>query len=267
MVLKAKTSEPPAQERSAGGSTRRRKAITPVGREAAPGAAAGEPRERRGSVDDDIYERIVSAIFEHRLAPGTKLVEDRMAVIFRTSRSRIRSVFARLAYEQLVRLEPNRGAFVAEPTPDEAREIFESRRLIEPGIVRRLAETSDRRGIERLRALVRDEAKARAEDDRRAIIRLSGEFHIALAELAGNAFLAKSVRELATRTCLIIYLYDSPSVPSCHGDEHAEITDAIARKDAPRAMRLMLHHLDHVEQSLALESSAPQHLELEQVFA
>ena len=254
MVLKAKLSNGAAADLSA-----------PQGRR-----TARKARVTRRAVEasaDRIHDRIVSAVFEHRLAPGTKLVEDRLAVIFGASRSRIRLVLARLAHEQLVRLEPNRGAFVAAPSPAEAREIFESRRLIEPGIVRRLVETIDRPGLERMRVLVRDEAKARAASDRHAIIRLSGEFHMAMGELAGNTFLAKTIRELATLTCLIIFLYDAPSVPSCHGDEHAEILEAIGKKDAPRAMRLMLHHLDHVEQSLALESSAPQQLELEQVFA
>lgn len=176
-------------------------------------------------------------------------------------------MLARLAHEQVVRLEPNRGAFVAAPTPQEAREIFESRRLIEPGVVRRLIETIDRRGIERLRALVREEAQARADNDRRAIIRMSGEFHIVLAQLAGNRFLSRTMRELASLTCLIIFLYDSPSIPSCHGDEHAEITEAIARKDTERAVQLMLHHLDHVETSLALQEEKPVGLALEQVFA
>lgn len=254
MVLKLKNSDVGAV-RPPGPQSPRTTRTTP---------AAGRAKDTSA---DEIYERIVSAVFAHRLAPGTKLVEDRLAEIFGASRSRIRSVLARLAHEQLVRLEPNRGAFVAAPSPAEAREIFESRRLIEPGIVRRLVETVDRAGLERLRTLVRDEAKARAANDRHSIIRLSGEFHIVLAELAGNTFLAKTIRELATLTCLIIFLYDAPSVPSCHGDEHAEVLDAIARRDAQRAMRLMLHHLDHVEQSLALESSAPQHLELEQVFA
>jgi DNA-binding GntR family transcriptional regulator len=235
-------------------------------------APSGRPpvkaaRRRPVPPADVIYERIVSAIFEHRLAPGTKLVEDRLVDIFGANRSRIRAVLARLAHEQLVRLEPNRGAFVAAPTPREAREIFECRRLIEPGVVRRLAETIDRRGIDRLRALVRAEATARADNDRRAIIRMSGEFHIALAELAGNSFLTRSMRELATLTCLIIFLYDAPSIPSCHGDEHADITEAIVRKDAQRAVALMLHHLDHVENNLSLQEPRPVGLDLEQVFA
>lgn len=229
--------------------------------------AGGAPRAPQVPSADVIHERIVSAIFEHRLAPGTKLGEDRLVEIFGINRSRVRSVLARLAHEQLVRLEPNRGAFVAAPSPREAREIFESRRLIEPGVIRRLVETIDRRGIERLRARVREEARARTNNDRRMIIRLSGEFHIELAKLAGNTFLAKTMRELASLTCLIIFLYDAPSIPSCRGDEHAEITEAIARKDAARAVQLMLDHLDHVEHNLALQEAKPVGLDLEQVFA
>jgi DNA-binding GntR family transcriptional regulator len=227
--------------------------------------ARAEPQQRPDI--DVIYERIVSAIFEHRLAPGTKLVEDRLAEIFAVNRSRIRSVLARLAHEQLVRLEPNRGAFVASPSPREARDIFESRRLIEPGLVKRLTETIDKNGIDRLRTLVRREARARADQDRRAIIRISGEFHIAIAELVDNAFLARAMRELASLTCLIIFLYDSPAIAACHGDEHADITEAIARKDRKRAVELMVHHLDHVERSLALHWEKPLTLELEQVFS
>lgn len=220
-----------------------------------------------GLPGDSIYERVVSAIFEHRLAPGTKLVEDRLAEIFGVNRSRIRAVLARLAHERLVRLEPNRGAFVAKPSPAEAREIFESRRLIEPGLVQRLCGTIDRNGVDTLRRLVREEAAARANNDRRTIIRMSGEFHVAIAQLAGNSFLTKIMRELASLTCLIIFLYDAPTIPSCHGDEHGEITEAVARKDAKRAVQLMLHHLAHVESSLALNEEKSLGLELEQVFA
>ena len=215
---------------------------------------------------DDVYDRIVSAVFEHRLAPGTKLGEDRLATIFGVSRNRIRLALNRLAHEQIVRLEPNRGAYVASPSPTEAREIFEARRLIEPGVVRRLVEVIDARGLARLRALVRSESDARARNDRRAIIRLSGEFHIALAELAGNPFLARTIRELASLTCLIIFLYDSPDIPSCHGDEHATLTSAIAERNAGKAVKLMLEHLSHVEQSLALNVGKPVDDDLERVF-
>ena len=85
--------------------------------------------------DTEMYERVVSAILDHRLPPGTKLGEDKLAGAFGVSRTRIRPVLMRLANEQVVTLVPNRGATVAQPTEQEAREVFEVRRLIEPTLV------------------------------------------------------------------------------------------------------------------------------------
>ena len=214
---------------------------------------APRPRRPRAPSEDEIYERLLSAVFEHRLPPGTKLGEDRLAGIFAVSRARIRRVLPRLAHEGVVALEPNRGAFVAKPTVAEAREVFEARRVIEPGIVERVARSPERRAVvARLRQHVAAERRARQEADLRAIVRLSGEFHTVLADMAGNAVLAKAMRELATRTCLVIALYDKPSIPSCLGEEHAEIVDALAAGEAPRAVKLMLEHLHHVERNLDL---------------
>jgi len=221
-------------------------------------------RAREPLHEDAIYERILAAILEHRLAPGTKLGEDRLAGIFGVSRARVRRVLPRLAHEGVVRLEPNRGAFVAQPTVNEAREVFEARRLIEPGIVERVVQRTDLRTIiVRLRQHVGAERRARAANDTRSIVRLSGEFHILLADLGGNALLAKTMRELASLTCLIIALYDKPSVPACLGEEHGELVDALAAGDAARAMKVMVHHLDHVEENLDLTVAEPGPADLE----
>jgi DNA-binding GntR family transcriptional regulator len=195
----------------------------------------------------------MAAIFEHRLPPGTKLGEDRLAAIFGVSRARIRRVLPRLAHDGVVQLEPNRGAFVAKPTVHEARDVFEARRVIEPAIVQRLLQKPDRRNlVTRLRQHVAAERHARVANDTRAIVRLSGEFHILLAEMAGNAAFTRAMRELATLTCLIIALYDKPSVPHCLGDEHAAIVDALAAGQAKRLAQLVVEHLDHVEAGLDL---------------
>jgi DNA-binding GntR family transcriptional regulator len=220
-----------------------------------------------GMAEDAIYEKILAAIFDHRLTPGTKLGEDRLAAIFGVSRARIRRVLPRLAHEGVVTLEPNRGAFVAKPTVAEARDVFQARRLIEPGIVEQLMRQPGlRAALPRLREHVAAEARARGAADTRAIVRLSGEFHMLLAEAAGNSLLAKSMRELTSLTCLIIALYDRPSVPSCLGEEHGEIVDAIASGDARRARELMLHHLNHVESNLDLTVIDARPVELEAVL-
>lgn len=224
-----------------------------------------EVRLERETTNDEIYEKIYGAIVEHRLHPGTKLGEDRLANIFGVSRARIREVLTRLAHEQIVNLFPQRGAFVAKPTPEQAMDVFEARRLIEPALLRRLIHTLTPEKVARLRQHQELELDARRRDDKHAVVRLSGEFHQLLGILAGNTALARSIRELSMLTCLIIVLYDAPTASSCRADEHTAIVDAIAKRDAARAEKLMLGHLDHIESSLKLDSSTEE-VDLEAVL-
>ena len=222
-------------------------------------------RLERENAHDEIYEKITVAILEHRLHPGTKLVEERLAEIFGVSRARIREVLARLAHEQIVELIPQRGAYVAKPSIEQALDVFEARRLIEPAVVRRLVDTLTPEKLARLRQHQDLEQDARRRDDKRAVIRLSGESHSLAAELAGNTALARSMRELSTLTCLMIFLYDAPTSTSCRADEHTQIIDAIARRDVARAEKLMLEHLDHIESGMKLDT-ATEEVDLEAIF-
>lgn len=223
-------------------------------------------RIEREHTNDEMYEKIYAAILEHRLHPGTKLGEDRLAKIFNVSRTRVREVLSRLAHEQIVDLYPQRGAFVAKPTPAQAMDVMEARRLIEPAVLRRLVATLTPDKLTRLRQHQELELDARRREDRRAVVRLSGEFHQLIAELAGNTALARSMRELSTLTCLIIFLYDAPTSASCRADEHSEIIEAIARRDADRAEKLVLKHLEHIESSLSLDDSTAE-VDLAAVFS
>ncbi|MBP0629320.1 GntR family transcriptional regulator [Cupriavidus sp. AcVe19-1a] len=223
----------------------------PAGNESAAGEA---------SATEAIYLGLLTAIMEHRLLAGTKLVEERLCEVTGASRARIRQVFARLAHEKLVTLVPNRGAFVSSPTVDEAREVFQARRVVEPALAAELALGATPAKVRSLRRHAMEEDSARARGDRAAMIRLSGEFHILLAEMAGNAILEKLIREMVSLTCLIITLYDRPGAPACAEHEHRQLIDAIEQRDAARASALMAEHLEHIEGSLDLsmpDSGAP----------
>lgn len=223
-------------------------------------------RLHRENMQDEIYEKIYRAILEHRLHPGTKLVEERLAEIFKVSRARVREVLARLAHEQVVEIFPKRGAYVARPSIEQAVHVFEARRLIEPELVKRLIENLTHEQVEKLRQHCSLEQDARRREDKRMIVRLSGEFHMLLSELAGNMALARTMRELSSLTCLIIILYDAPTASSCRSDEHSLITDAISKRDVERAQGLMLEHLAHIEGSLNLEP-ADTEVDLATIFA
>jgi DNA-binding GntR family transcriptional regulator len=216
---------------------------------------------------DAIHQRVLGAIVEHRLPPGTKLGEERLARVFGVSRTQIRQVIERLANDRIVTVVPNRGAFVSSPTVEEAREVFAARRVIEPDLIRRAVRAAKKDDIRRLRDHVALESAARAANDKRAIVRLSGEFHQRIAEIAGNRFLAKTLRDLETLTCLVIILYDAPNMPACPYHEHSDLVDAIEARDEKRAAEHMVEHLQHVEASLNFERTPDGEIDFEAVFA
>jgi len=215
---------------------------------------------------EEIAERITTAVMEHRLPPGIKLAEEKLATAFGVSRTKIRQALTVLSREGLVRLHPNRGAFVTSPTVQEAIDLLATRRLVEPEIVRNVIARAGKADIKRLRTHIAAEDAARERGDRRAIIKLSGEFHMLLAELGGNTFIEKLMAELCPLTCLIIALYDAPQTPACPENEHIHIVDAIERRNEEEAVRLMISHLDHVRSELRLGEAEKQDIDWDQMF-
>jgi DNA-binding GntR family transcriptional regulator len=222
--------------------------------------------------ENDIYERMVTAILDHRLPPGTKLIEDRLAVAFGVSRTRIRPVLVRLANEQVVTLTPNRGAMVAQPTEKEAREVFEVRRMIEPSLMTHFIATATHDDIQVLASCIADEETARAAGDMRRAIRLSGDFHLHIANAAGHQTLGRILRELVSRTSLILmsysnnHLQNQQQATSCGCREHRALLDAIRLKDPVEAARLMREHLDQLESQLRFSTDNAQAPDLTTIF-
>jgi DNA-binding GntR family transcriptional regulator len=201
-----------------------------------------------------IYNRIWLSIVERKLKPGTRLKEEKLAEIFSVSRSRVRQALSALERDGLVTLIPNRGAFVSEPSIDDARDIFFARRSIEASLVERLCKIADEKTIARLEAHVSEERAAHARKDKQAQIHLSGSFHLLMGELAGSPYLWDVLRDLISRTSLIITMYQSSEKTDCGPDEHAEIVAAIRDGDTAKAQSLMTHHIAHLEGQLDLEA-------------
>lgn len=215
---------------------------------------------------EEIYNRILLAITERRLLPGARLVEERLVEVTGASRTRIRQVLARLAHEQLVTLIPNKGACIASPSIEEAQELFYTRRLVEPGMVATLAKTITPAQLKLLQRHVAKEQEARSQRNNRAIIRLSGEFHTHIAEMVGSHMLLRIMRELTTFTCLIITLYDKPSVSACSEHEHAELVSCFEQGDAEGAYKIMHDHLVNIEQALDLTDPEDMLPDFEEIF-
>lgn len=223
--------------------------------------------------DTDIYERVVSAILDHRLPPGTKLGEDKLASAFGVSRTRIRPVLVRLANEQVVTLTPNRGATITQPTEQEAREVFEVRRMIEPTLVTLFIANASEIDMAQLKHCIDEEEAARLAGDMRRAIRLSGGFHLQIAECARHHTLGRILRELISRTSLILMTYSTAhelnreDATTCGCREHRALLDAIRLRDAPEAGRRMREHLTRLESQLQFTPPVDAAPDLSTLFA
>jgi len=191
----------------------------------------------------EVYGGLKDAILSHRLAPGTKLPEDELASIYAVSRSVIRAALQGLAHDRLARLEPNRGAFVAQPSKKEAREIFEARALIEPRVAALAAAVADEGHISLLRAHLEDEHVALRSGREADAIALSARFHLTLAHIADHSTFHGMVEELVSRSSLIIALYWRRRDATCETYAHHDLVEAIAKGDAKNAADLMRSHL------------------------
>jgi DNA-binding GntR family transcriptional regulator len=208
--------------------------------------------EQTGPSTQQIVEKVWLSIAERRLRPGVQLKEEQMAAIFNVSRARIRQALAALERDGLVTIIPNRGAFVSKPSVEEARDVFFVRRTVERRVVERLCKSVSKADLKRLRDHVAKERIANAHDVTTDIIKLSGGFHLLLAETAGSDFLFTTMRDLISRSSLITAVYRDNNRFNCGPDEHAEIVEAINNSEAEKATRLMAHHLEHVESELDL---------------
>lgn len=204
-----------------------------------------------------IAASITAAIVERRLMPGTKLAEQKIADIFKVSRTLVRQALNQLSRDRLVTLEPARGAIVAMPSVDEAHQVFEVRAMVESALVRRLASRITDGQVAQLRAHLAAEREAVARTDVPGRTRLLADFHVLLARLIGNEVLAQLLADLLSRSSLISLMYQSAHSAEHSQDEHVQIVDALARRDARAAVRSMEQHLSSVERNLRLNPHTP----------
>lgn len=204
----------------------------------------------------EISARIIEAVMARKLAPGSRLGEQPLAMLFGCSRTIVREALTRLAARGIVTVSARRGWFVIEPSQDEAREAFEARRVIEVGLIRSAARSGGigAPALDRLRAHLAREQAAIDDPDVGTRSFLLGDFHVCLAECLGNTLLADTLRDFTARTTLIAMRYQSTHDAAQSCADHVRIVDALARGDAAAAETLMAEHIGTVHSALRAQS-------------
>ena len=220
-------------------------------------AHADDPQDADTSSTEQIVLSVTRAIVEHRLLPGTKLVEQKLGDRFGVSRTIVRQALYRLSELKLVKLEPARGAFVAAPSIQEAREVFAVRRMVESQMLRDLIARITKADLRELHAHIQAERDAVQRIDVPTRTKLLFDFHVKLAQVLGNQVLTDLMQELVSRCSLISLMYQSADDAETSNAEHVDILQAIEARDAERAVQLLHDHLAAVERQLTEHPRTP----------
>ncbi|MFG2755357.1 GntR family transcriptional regulator [Streptomyces wuyuanensis] len=204
--------------------------------------------ERPGPLRERVYEALLELITTRALPPGRHLVESELAGHLGVSRQPVREALQRLDTEGWVDLRPAQGAFVHEPTEEEADQLLSVRTLLEAEAARLAAANAGSAGITALEELCDEGERAVAADDVDLAVATNAAFHTKVMELAGNVVLA----ELAGQVDRRVRWYYTP-VARQRGEqswtEHRELIAAISARDERRATEVMRAHTEHTRRT------------------
>ncbi|WP_327687661.1 GntR family transcriptional regulator [Streptomyces tubercidicus] len=204
--------------------------------------------ERPGPLRERVYEALLELITTRALHPGQHLVEGELAGQLGVSRQPVREALQRLNTDGWVNLRPAQGAFVHEPTEEEADQLLTVRTLLEAEAAGLAAAGADAAGVAALEDLCAKGERAVLDDDVDGAVVANAAFHAKVMELAGNAVLS----ELAAQVDRRVRWYYTP-IARQRGKqswtEHRELIAAIDAGDAHRAGTVMRAHTEHTRRT------------------
>ncbi|QPP05740.1 GntR family transcriptional regulator [Streptomyces bathyalis] len=204
--------------------------------------------ERPGPLRERVYEALLELITTRSLRPGQHLVESELAQHLGVSRQPVREALQRLNTDGWVDLRPAQGAFVHEPTEEEADQLLTVRTLLEAEAARLAAANADAAGVAELEDLcARGEAAVGGEEVEK-VVEANAAFHARVMALAGNAVLAELARQVDRR----VRWYYTPVARQRGAQswiEHRELIAAIAEGDEHSAAKVMREHTEHTRRS------------------
>lgn len=199
----------------------------------------------RKSLHHELVDRLQPLIINSELKPGTKIPEKQLCERFGVSRTPLREALKVLASDGLVRLEPNRGAWVTQVTQEEVDEVFPVLGALEALSGELACKHITDNEIEEVRALHAQMIRSYESRDLDAYFSVNQKIHRAILLAARNATLTTSCQALSLRMQRARYLanmsegrwYDAVQ-------EHEKILQCLIARDGPNLAATLLHHMD-----------------------
>jgi DNA-binding GntR family transcriptional regulator len=190
-----------------------------------------------------VFDLVKNAILANNYSPNQRLNEVELSSSLGVSRGPIREALQKLSYEGLVRLVPNKGAFVINFTLKEVEDIFELREYLEVMAVRLAAQRADQSDYRKLSELLKATEQI-IEKNRNASYPWDSDFHVKIAQCTYNQELAEYINRLNAQTHLIRYRSGSrPGRAAGAFKEHVEIYRSLCEKNCEKSEHLMMQHI------------------------
>ncbi len=198
-----------------------------------------------GSVlPDRVYAELKHSILTCLLKPDDRLIEAELCAQLGVSRTPIREALNRLANENLVMASPFRGYTVAPLTARSFQDLCEVRRMIEPAVAALAAERATPEDVNRLSELSTLSYTLGDHKSYRAYLLANNRFHVEIARCARNSqleSLVATVLERHQRPCFLGLDVGIDAEESTQ--EHIKVVEAIRKRDAAQAEKLMARHI------------------------
>ncbi|CAA9353966.1 MAG: Transcriptional regulator, GntR family [uncultured Frankineae bacterium] len=207
----------------------------------------------RSLVSDELRRLVVTG----ELAPGTRIVEDRLAARLGVSRNPVREALQALASEGFVEILPRRGAVVAQITAEQAEDLFDVRAALEPLAARLAARRASGPGVARLREILRRARQATDQQELDQLASYNTDFHSLVVELSGNDYLGLLVAPMARRVQWVFRTSAATRAPHSWA-EHEQLLQAIATGDEDHAEAIARAHVTAARASYRWVSQAAQ---------
>lgn len=213
-----------------------------------------------------VVDALTQAIGQHKLRPGTRLIEAQIVESLQANRNHVQAALQRMSSQGIVTIEPNYGAIVARPTAKQAQEIFFARNMVECAIISCITPEKMAHFAEEIEQQQYNEHNSLLSQNHRDIVHQLGEFHALMSRIADNDVLRDILNNLMVMSSLIMMLYQKDISTHCQCDEHRDILAALRSGDCDRAQLLMRDHLETLQRQLDFDENSVNSLTVHQAL-
>jgi DNA-binding GntR family transcriptional regulator len=193
------------------------------------------------NLDDKIYARLKGMIAEGRLAPGQRILQEKLARDMGVSRTPLVNALKRLAQERLVEWVSRRGIYIKQFSLTEMAQLFEVREGLEPIAARLAATRISPVEVSAFKKVFDGFSKRPSAAAVRRYLACDRHFHWRLVELTGNPHLAAAMESV--NMMISAYQVGVPRSLAESLPEHQAILDALGRRDPDASEAAMRVHI------------------------